>query len=80
MRHLAILLFTFAAVLGVSLSCSPRYGPQQLTGPIGAIHFPDSWVKVVGSSTRGVNDNVGYVTRKSKRGELLFAIKQGFEN
>jgi hypothetical protein len=78
MRHLAIPLFTFATVLSVGLSCSPKYGPQQLTGPIGAVHFPDPWVKVIGNSTRGVNDNVGYVIRKSKRGELLFAIKQGF--
>ena len=77
MHRFAILLFTFAAVLAVSLSCSPSYGPLQLTGPIGAVHF-DPWVKVIGNSTRVVNDNVGYVTRKSKGGELLFAIKQGF--
>jgi hypothetical protein len=76
-RHTTILLFTFAAVLGVGLSCSPRYGPLQLNGPIGAVHF-DGWVKFVGDHEYGVNDNVGYVIRKSKRGELLFAVKQGF--
>jgi hypothetical protein len=32
----------------------------------------------MGNNTRGVSDNVGYVIRKSKSGELLFAIKQGF--
>jgi len=77
MRGFALLLFAFAAVLGVSLSCAPRYGPLQLNGPIGAVHF-DGWVKFVGDHEYGVNDNVGYVIRKSKRGELLFAVKQGF--
>ncbi|HSE34394.1 MAG TPA: hypothetical protein VLA93_22665 [Pyrinomonadaceae bacterium] len=77
MRPLVIVLLIFAAVLGFSLSCSPKYGPLQLTGPIGAVHFPDPWIKVVGNSERGVNDNVGYVVRKSA-GELIFAIKQGF--
>ena len=77
MHRLAILLFTFTTVLGLSLSCSPMYGPLQLNGPIGAVHF-DRWVKLVGDREYGVNDNVGYVIRKSGRSELLFAIKQGF--
>jgi len=42
------------------------------------VRFPDPWVKVIGDTTRDVNDNIGYVIRKSGRGELLFAIKQRF--
>ena len=76
MRQLAILLCTSVIVLSSTLSCSPRYGPLQLSGPIGAVHF-DRWFKVVGNTERGVNDNVGYVIRKSGRGELFFSIKQG---
>ena len=78
MRQITAFLFTLEAVLGLSLSCSPTYGKLQLSGPIGVVHFPDPWVKVIDGRTRGVNDNVGYVIRKSAHGELLFAIKQGF--
>jgi hypothetical protein len=66
------------AALGVSLSCSPKYADPQLNGPIGIVHFPDGWMKMVGNERRGVNDNIHYVVRKSARGELLFAVKQGF--
>jgi len=59
-------------------SCSPTYSDPQLNGPIGIVHFPDPWVKVIGNQTRGVNDNIHYVIRKSARGELLFSVKQGF--
>jgi len=45
---------------------------------LGIVHFPDPWVKTIGNKVRGVNDNVHYVLRKSSRGELLFAVKQGF--
>ncbi len=64
--------------LAFSWSCSPKYAEPQLNGPIGIVHFPDPWVKVIGNETRGVNDNVHYVIRKSARGELLFVVKQGF--
>ena len=63
---------------GFTLSCSPTYADPQLNGPIGIVHFPDPWIKVIGNQTRGVNDNIHYVIRKSARGELLFAVKQGF--
>ncbi len=65
-------------VLGFSWSCSPQYADPQLKGPIGIVRFPGPWVKVIGNATRGVNDNVHYVVRKSGGGELLFAVKQGF--
>ena len=77
MRRLAILPFTLVIVLSSTLSCSQRYGPQQLTGPIGAVHF-DLWVKYINNTRRGVNDSVGYVIRKSGRGELIFSVKRGF--
>lgn len=64
--------------LGFTWSCSPTYPDAQLNGPIGIVRFPDPWVKVIGNETRGVNDNIYYVVRKSTRGELLFAVKQGF--
>ena len=55
-----------------------RSAEPQLSGPIGLVRFPEPWIKVVGDQRRIVNENVGYVVRKSPRGELLFAIKQGF--
>ena len=80
---------TLEAGLVLTLGClspqraDPRSGVQievtpQLKGHIGPLRFPDPWVKFVGNGERGVNDNVGYVTRKSPRGELLFTVKQGF--
>jgi hypothetical protein len=80
MRKLTISLFIVAITLSFLSSCSfsSSYGPPQVSGPIGIVRFPDSWVKVIGGSTRGVNDNIGYVIRKSGRGDLLFAVKQGF--
>jgi len=66
------------AALGFTCSCSRTYADPQLNGPIGIVHFPDPWVKVIGNQTRGVNDNIHFVVRKSARGELLFAVKQGF--
>jgi len=42
------------------------------------VRFPEPWFKVSGDREIGVNDNIGYVVRKSSRGELLFAVKQGY--
>lgn len=79
MRKLAISLFILDVALSLLSSCSSASNAEpQLSGPIGIVRFPDPWVKVIGDTTRGVNDNIGYVIRKSDRGELLFAIKQGF--
>lgn len=77
------LVATFQAalltVLVFNWSCfSPRYADPQLNGPVGLVRFPDPWIKLIGNQTRGVNDNIHYVIRKSARGELLFAVKQGF--
>jgi len=79
MRSLVIFLFTLEAALGFSLSCSsPINADPQVTGPIGVVRFPDPWIKRINNSERGVNDNIQFVIRKSARGELLFAVKQGF--
>ena len=79
MRKLAISLFILDVALSFLSSCSSSSKAEpQLSGPIGIVRFPDPWVKVIDDTTRGVNDNIGYVIRKSGRGELLFAIKQRF--
>src|SRR6185369_3374709 len=79
MRSLVIFLFTLEAALGFSLSCSsPINADPQVTGPIGLVRFPDPWIKRINNSERGVNDNIQFVIRKSAKGELLFAVKQGF--
>ena len=64
--------------LGFTWSCAPTYPDPQLNGPIGIVRFPDPWIKVIGNERRGLNDNIQYVVRKSTRGELLLAVKQGF--
>lgn len=79
MRSRAIFLITLEAVLGLGLGCSSAPPPDpQVGGPLGVVRFPGPWMKVMGDSNRGVNDNIHYVLRKSARGELLFAVKQGF--
>lgn len=79
MRKLTISLLALEVALSFFSSCtSSTNAKPQLSGPIGVVRFPDPWVKIVGDTQRGVNDNIGYVIRKSRRGELLFAIKQGF--
>jgi hypothetical protein len=79
MRPLAVFLITLEAALGFSLSCSSLINADpQVTGPIGVVRFPTPWIKMINNSERGVNDNIGYVIRKSVQGELLFAVKQGF--
>jgi hypothetical protein len=78
MRRSALFLFSLA-ILGTHVSCSwTKSAEPQLSGPIGLVRFPEPWLKVIGSRTTILNDNIGYVIRKSPRGELLFAIKQGF--
>jgi hypothetical protein len=78
LRELALFLFILS-IFGLHLSCSSAKSAEpQLSGPIGLVRFPEPWLKLIGDHTRIVNDNVGYVVRKSPRGELLFAIKQGF--
>ena len=75
----SILLCTYPAVLAISLSCySPYISKPELSGSIGVVHFADPWIKKIGGSERGVNDNIHFVIRKSTRGELIFAVKQGF--
>lgn len=79
MRSRAVFLITLVAVLGFELGCPPASPPApDVSGPLGVVRFPSPWVKVFGDSERGVNDNVHYILRKSARGELLFAVKQGF--
>jgi len=78
LRELALCLLSLS-ILGLHVSCAWTRSPEpQLTGPVGLVRFPEPWIKVIGDRERGVNDNVGYVVRKSPRGELIFAIKQGF--
>lgn len=76
MRPVKYLLVALGSVLG--LGCSAAQGPQ-VSGPLKVVRFPGPWVK---AATRDgdvvVNDNVHYVLRKSPRGELLLAVKQGF--
>jgi len=79
MRPFVVFLFTLEAALGFSLSCSsPITADPQVAGPIGVVRFRTPWIKTINNSERGVNDNIGYVIRKSARGELIFAVKQGF--
>ena len=66
-------------MLGLHVSCSSHGAAEpHLNGPVGLVRFPEPWFKVVGDREIGVNDNIGYVVRKSSHGELLFAVKQGF--
>jgi len=66
MRKLAISLFILDVALSFLSSCSSSSKAEpQLSGPIGIVRFPDPWVKVIGDTTRDVNDNIGYVIRKS---------------
>ncbi len=78
-RRLAVVIFTIEAVFSLSLSCSSISPAPQMSGPVGLVRFPDPWVKQIGNSTRGVNDNIHFVLRKTASGELLFAVKQGFD-
>jgi len=67
------------AMPGLHVSCSSRDTAEpHLNGPVGLVRFPEPWFKVSGDREIGVNDNIGYVVRKSSRGELLFAVKQGY--
>lgn len=78
MRELAVCLFTLL-MLALNVSCSSTMSAEpQLSGPVALVRFREPWFKVVGDRQRFLNDNVGYVVRKSSHGELLFAIKQGF--
>ena len=79
MRKLALCLFSLTILSGLLVNCSSTTTAEpQLNGPVGLVRFPEPWLKVIGDRQTVVNDNVGYVVRKSPRGELLFAIKQGF--
>ena len=61
-RKLAISLFILDVALSFLSSCSSASNAEpQLRGPIRVVRFPDLWVKVIADSTRGVNDNIGYV-------------------
>jgi hypothetical protein len=78
MRAGTVFLVTLEIALGLGFSCySPQREPQ-LSGPVGIVRFPEPWVKLINDHWVGVNDNTHYVLRKSARGELLFAVKQGF--
>jgi len=79
MRTLAVFLFILDAAFGFTLSCSSSTNvAPQVTGPIGVVRFPNPWIKLIDNSERGVNDNIQFVIRKTTKGELLFAVKQGF--
>lgn len=79
MRSRAVFLIALEVVFGLGLGCSstPPAEPQ-VSGPLGVVRFPGMWLKARGDSKRVVNDNPHYVVRRSARGELLFAVKQGF--
>lgn len=87
MRPSALLLLTLDLLLGAGLGCAsppppPPHEPQP-SGLLGVIHFPEPWVKLIDGSWIGVNDNIQYVVRHAPKGpaggELLFAVKQGFD-
>jgi hypothetical protein len=79
MRSRAVFLFALGVVFGLGLGCSPTPpADPQVSGPVGVVRFPGPWVKVIGDGQRVVNDTPHYVVRRSARGELLFAVKQGF--
>ena len=79
MRRGKIFLIALGSVLGLGPGCSAsRPREARVSGALEVVRFPGPWLKAVGGSDLFVNDNVHYVLRKSPRGELLFAVKQGF--
>lgn len=81
MRARALLLPALGLLLGLGFRCSAPPGPQA-SGPLGVVRFPAPWVKSRGGALVGVNDNPQYVVREAPAaagGELLFAVKQGFD-
>ena len=82
MRSFIPLLLALDLLFGLGFSCSaPPRGPQ-LSGPLSVVRFPAPWVKSKDGALIGVNDSPQYVVRKSPAGsggELLFAVKQGFD-
>lgn len=80
MRARALLLTALCLLLGLGFRCpAPPPGPRA-GGPLVVVRFPAPWVKSMGGATVGVNDNPQYVVREAAEGgELLFAVKQGFD-
>lgn len=79
MRSRSFFLIMLAAVLGLKPGCSAAPPPDpQVSGPLRVVRFPGPWLKAVGGTKRGVNDNIHYVLRRSPQAELLFSVKQGF--
>lgn len=87
MRSGGLLVLMLELLLGCAPGCSssssspPREpGPG---GPLGVVRFPEYWLKLVGGEEVIVNDNLQYVVRRGAAGpgggELLFAVKQGFD-
>lgn len=82
---LLLLLLTFDLLLGCALGCASS-GPPREPGPggrLGVVRFPGPWLKLSGGARVKVNDNIQYVARRGRAGpgggELLFAVKQGFD-
>ena len=83
MRPFTVFVLALDILLGLGFSCSsPRREPQ-VSGPLGVVRFTEPWVKWKGDAWVGVNDHIQYVIRRTSkgpaRGELLFAVKQGFD-
>src|ERR1051326_3964658 len=77
MRPVKYFLIALGSVLGLELGCSTAPAPQ-VSAPLKVVRFPGPWLKATRDGVVGVNDNVHCVLRKAPRGELLFAVKQGF--
>jgi hypothetical protein len=82
MRTFTLLLLALDLLLGLGFSCAAPPRGAQVSGPLGVVRFPAPWVKSRGGALVGVNDHTQYVIRRApaeRGGELLFAVKQGFD-
>lgn len=82
MRIYIALILTAELLVSLAVSCSAPPAQPESTGPVTVVQFPEPWVKWQDGAWVGVNDSIQYVIRRShdsKRSELLFAVKQGFD-
>ncbi len=80
MRSYVVPLVVGGILISVTFGCLRVPADQKPSSKsLGVIQFPDFWVRQEPDGRqRVVNDSVHYVVRK-KAGELIFAVKQGFD-